>query len=672
MKSLSRLLVVIISIIITNSYAQEYKFGKVSKEELTEKVYAKDSSANATILYEEKIVKLEYSQSEGFVLVTDVFKRIKLYNKDGFDHATHQVLLYERGGDEEVLSGLKGVTYNFDGGKIEKSKLKKDGIFKNQHSKNRKSVKFTMPALKDGSVIEYKYSINSPYIQNIDKIYLQYDIPIKKLLVETHFPEYFTYKKRMSGGVPIDLKSTSYGDKIDFVNKQRTGFYASKTTFDRSSVDFNIKKDKIEALDVVAFREEPFAGNMRNYISSLNYELSFVKFPNQTPKFYTTTWEDVAKTIFERPSFGGELKKDSYYKNDLDQIVNATESEQAKVAKVFSYVKSRMNWNEYYGVYTDVGVKKAYKEQVGNVAEINLMLTSMLQNKGIDADPVLVSSSNKAISLFPTLDGFNYVITRVRLSDGKVLYLDATDKYGMPNILPNRILFGMGRVITKHGGSEMVSLRPKRVSSNRVSIQAELTADGNIKGKESKSYLGYLARGYRASNANIKEEERIKKIQEKDGLNEIAGYTRKGVKEYGKGVNERFDFTLEDQTELIGEELFFSPLLFLKTEENPFKSKERLYPVDFGYGFSNAYMVNVKIPEGYEVASLPASKALKLPENMGSFSYRINEMNGVIQVVVSETVKSPIIPSDYYPTLKEFYKQVVEKENEQVVLKKIK
>jgi hypothetical protein len=38
-----------------------------------------------------------------------------------------------------------------------------------------------------------------------------------------------------------------------------------------------------------------------------------------------------------------------------------------------------MNWNEKMGYYTDLGVKKAYTEKVGNVADINLMLVSMLR-----------------------------------------------------------------------------------------------------------------------------------------------------------------------------------------------------------------------------------------------------------------------------------------------------
>ncbi|MFD2564262.1 hypothetical protein, partial [Aquimarina rubra] len=63
--------------------------------------------------------------------------------------------------------------------------------------------------------------------------------------------------------------------------------------------------------------------------------------------------------------------------------------------------------------------------------------------------------------------------------------------------------------------------------------------------------------------------------------------------------------------------------------------------------------------------------AFKLPDNLGKFTFRSNVVNGMIQVVVDETITAPVIPASYYPAVKEFYNQVIQKENEQVVLKKI-
>ena len=74
----------------------------------------------------------------------------------------------------------------------------------------------------------------------------------------------------------------------------------------------------------------------------------------------------------------------------------------------FNFLKSKVKWNGFYGKYTDKGVRKAYKDRVGNVAEINLILTSMLRFAGLNANPVLVSSRGNGIPIFPTTNGFDY------------------------------------------------------------------------------------------------------------------------------------------------------------------------------------------------------------------------------------------------------------------------
>ena len=101
------------------SFAQDYRFGKVSKEEVQQKVHPTDSSANAAILYREMITEFDYNQTEGFYITTEVFERVKIYNKEGFDWATKKVNLYQgSGGAKEEISNLKGYTYYLEDGKV--------------------------------------------------------------------------------------------------------------------------------------------------------------------------------------------------------------------------------------------------------------------------------------------------------------------------------------------------------------------------------------------------------------------------------------------------------------------------------------------------------------------------------------------------------------------------
>ena len=660
------------------SSGQEYKFGKVSKAELEEQSYEADSTANAVILYDKKEVYYEYNPTvRWFLLITEVHRRVKLYNKNGFDYASDDFLLYKNERAEERMSDLKGYTYSLDGGKVIKTKLQKDGIFENEFSENYDQIKFTMPELKDNSVIEYKYKIISPFVYNIDRIVLQDQIPIKKLDVSIKMPEYFNFKKFTTGYLPIDLKESNADGSFIYTPNRAKFFdvesrsYGSNRPKDKPTpIDYKIIVNSISSTDVPAFKTEAYSGNINNYVSSVVYELQYTKFGTSIEN-YATTWEEIIKKMYSRADFGGELNKTNYYKEDIDQLVGGISDPIKKAGLIFGFVKQKMNWNGNYRATVQSGVRKAYKEGTGNVADINLMLTSMLNHAGVKANPVLVTSNQKVTSLFPTLGGFDYVITRVKLPNGNSIYLDATDKYGEPNVLPNRVIQGTARIIAENGKSQRLNLRPGKPSLNRSSLQYEIDTNGTVKGKSNMYHLDYLAHNFRDRFGIYDQKSQEKRILKKYEIDELINYEVKGANQLGKPVNERFEFVVEDQIEVIDNEMFFSPLLFLRNKENIFKSDDRRYPVDFGYGFSDVYMVNIKIPEGYEIAELPESGGFKLPDDLGSFSFNAKIVNGMIQISVTETINSALILPEYYPSIKEFYNKIIEKESDQVVLKKI-
>ncbi len=650
------------------SYGQKYEFGKVSKDELLEKSYPLDSSANAAVLYENKKVWYEYSKTRGFQLVTEVYQRIKLYNKNGFEHATHEILLYRNSSNKEKISGLKGVSYSLVDNKINETKLDKDEVFENEYSENYNEVKFTMPSLSVGSIVEFKYKIISPFIYSIDKIYLQQSIPIKKLEISVNIPEYYNFKKYTTGYLPINLKESSR-NKIFSVNSKSKKYGALVTQYSVNQVDYEVNMNSIVSTNVPAFIEEPYSGNPENYLSSILFELQFTRFGNSIEN-YATTWEAVAKSVFENPRFGNELERTTYFKNDIDQLLGTTSHPIKKALLIYSFVQEKMNWNNKYGVVTRDGVKKAYTDGVGNSAEINLMLIGMLKYAGVEVNPVLVSSIRKTISLFPTLEGFDYVIARVKSGD-EILFLDATDKYGEPNILPGRVVHGSGRIISEKGTSQLIDFRPEQPATGRFSLQCKLSEDGVITGKTNLYHKDYLAHSFRTAHAIKDKETQTKRLKKRYEITDLNNYELKSVDKLGEPVVERFEFTVDDQAEVIEDEIYFAPLLFLRDKENIFKSNERLYPVDFGYGYANQMMVSIQIPEGYEVSEIPKSQAFKLPGDMGSFVYRSNVNADKVQMTISENLKTPFIPAEYYPTLKQFYNQIIQKENDQVVLKKI-
>ncbi|PIA81822.1 transglutaminase [Gaetbulibacter sp. 4G1] len=673
MKNIINLLVVLfVSQLII---AQDYKFGKVSKEELQEKFNSLDSSASATYLYKYRKTFYEYQEQKGFQLITEIHERIKIYNQEGFDYATKAINLHKSGSYHETVTGLKAYTYNLAEGKIEDTKLKKDGIFKTEKSKYRNETKFTMPNIKEGSVLEYEYKIISPFYQNVDEFHFQYAIPVKKLEAQFQAPEYYNFKVNVKGYLRITPKVENKRDKIVFRNKSRsggTGFGnpTSKTTFSSSTLEFNKEVSTYNLENIPALKEEPYVNNINNYRSSVKYELSYKKLPQSTIEYYSTTWEDVVKTIYKSSSFGAELNKSGYYEDDIDNLISSTSDPKKRIALIFDFVKSKVKWNEYYGYHTDDGVRKAYKEQVGNVAEINLMLTSMLRYAGLKANPVLVSTRQNGIPIFPTREGYNYVISCVELPTGNVL-LDATNKYGSPNILPYRTLNWEGRIIKKGGASSQINLYPNENSKNSILMMIDLSEEGDIEGNYRSVKTNHSALSYRNRYNNSDKDDFLEKLENKYGGLEVSDFKVTNTTNLSKPIMESYKFAKESQADIIGDKIYFSPLFFLCTKENPFKLEKREFPVDFGYPSSSTYRITINLPDGYKVESLPEASALVLPENLGSFKYILSQNQSTIQLLIDTKMNTSIVSPLYYETLKSYFKQFIEKENEQIVLTKI-
>ena len=113
-----------------------------------------------------------------------------------------------------------------------------------------------------------------------------------------------------------------------------------------------------------------------------------------------------------------------------------------------------------------------------------------------------------------------------------------------------------------------------------------------------------------------------------------------------------------------------SCLRFLKSKENPFKLEKREFPVDFGYPSKSTYRIIVNLPANYKVESIPESSAVALPDNMGVYKFSISGSGSKIELIINSEINVPIVSPVYYDVLKEFFKHMIGKENEQIVLTK--
>ncbi|RUA17103.1 MAG: transglutaminase, partial [Flavobacteriia bacterium] len=162
----------------------------------------------------------------------------------------------------------------------------------------------------------------------------------------------------------------------------------------------------------------------------------------------------------------------------------------------------------------------------------------------------------------------------------------------------------------------------------------------------------------------------MEKLEKRHVDMEISEFEIQNNLELEKPVVQSFEFEKEGAYEIIGGKIYFSPMFYLATLENPFKAETREFPVDYGYPWEDKYIITIAIPEGYVVESIPEPMAIVLTEGMGQFRYNITAGGNQINVRVEESINTPIVPSHYYADLKEFFRHIVEKESEKIILTK--
>jgi len=407
-----------------------------------------------------------------------------------------------------------------------------------------------------------------------------------------------------------------------------------------------------------------------NFLSAVYFELATVRhFDGKVDKI-TREWKDAELEMRQEQRFGTQLKRGKDIATELRLTTGKTAS-LAEAKKVYEAVKGWYQWNGTYGMFSEFGIRKALEERKGNVADINLSLAAALRYAGFDADPVLLSTRENGFptELHPVLSDFNYVITRLRI--GEAIYLlDATDDYLTFGMIPERCINGKGRVMGEKE-SYWIDLKPTDKSRQVTFIGLHLSADGRLSGKLQNTYTGYAAmaqrkriRSYNSEQDYVAEVDKILKTAD------IKAHTLTDVDSLHKPLSETFDVELDGFASDQERHLVLSPFIADRWESNPFKSPERLYPVDFGIPIDETVIINLELPPGIKITDLPQKVALGLPNAGGRFLFEARRTDTHLTFQSNLTISRTLYTSTEYHYLKELFNHVVSTQNLDVVLER--
>lgn len=636
------------------------KLGLIDRASLEMTAYPGDSTADAVFLYDYGKVTFSYDNLKGLMMTTNIWVRVKILKESALDRASVAIPYYTGSSykEQEWIDDLKGYSYNLENDQIVRTELEKKAIRREKTTETQTTMKFNLPNAKKGSIIEYSYSLVSP--MNVrhepDMWAFQGSIPRKWSEYNIIIPAFLDYKMTMGGYLTLDIH------KQEPVNVS-----VGHSIYDGPGLSY-----RFVIKDVPAFIDEPYITTASDYVSKINFELASINVPGEMKKNFSQTWDNVERTLDEATWFGGELRKSGFLKDIRDEIAAKTTDPLERMNLAYKHIQDRMKWDGYSGLFAGDGIKKAYDNRKGNACDINLMLTVLLRELDLECNPLLLSTRAHGYlhQEIPMLESFNYVVAHVKVGE-KTYFLDASESYSKPGLLPERALNGFGRLIPRKGKGSFLEIIPSDSDSKLEMINANISPDdGTIKGSYSISYGGYEALDWRskygAEGDNMFHDALKKEVPEW----KIQNMAVKNKTEDLKGtVNVSCDFELEDENASPGV-FYFNPIMAGRWTKNPFKSKERIYPIDLGTGISASFIANFTLPEGYALEEMPKAEIIMLPDKGGKFSYQVRQTGNVIQVNTSIQVGRTRFLAEEYPDLKEFFERVVQKHAQPLVIKK--
>ena len=644
------------------------KFGKVSADDF--KVTAAfDSGASAIVIADIGKSVFEGNTKGYFSLNFRRHTRIKILNKNGLDAANVQIPLYTDGSAEEKLINLKAVTYNLEGNTVVETKLDDASVFKDKLNRKLVVKKFTLPAAKEGSIIEFSYSIVSDFLFNLQSWEFQGDYPRLWSEYEVNIPEFFRYVFLSQGSkaYAVNTQETSYGNWSVLVGSNSTS--ASEVV----NLNGNIGINRWAVKNMPSIKEESYTSTINNYITKVEFQLSSVQFPNSARQDIMGTWAKAADNMMKNENFGEDLgRANNWLDDDIKIITAACKTPLDKAKGIYAFVKKNFTCTSKSGTGLQNNIKTVFKNKSGNVAEINLLLTAMLMHENIDTHPMILSTKNHgyAHDFYPLMDRFNYVISFIKI-DSAAYYLDASSTTLGFGMLHWKCYNGHARLVDPKNPApyylDADSLRETKFT-NVIIINAE-------KGKWEGGYTStpglYESVSIKDDVKDKGEEAFFKKI--KNGFTGDIKLLNMHIDSLSKdtdpvSINYDFDLNLTEEEDII----YFNPMMSDIYKENPFKSAVRQYPVEMPYSSDEIYVANIDIPDGYVVDEMPKSARVSFNESDGMFEYLISSSGESIQFRCRLKLNKANFMPEEYESLRDFFGYVVKKESGQIVFKKKK
>ncbi len=656
------------------------EWGRIPQEHLEMEQYPPDSSASVVFLADYGHVVFRGRRD----MVFERHTRIKILTEAGYDWATVTIPYLAEDRTQRV-GDIEGRTYYLaQGGSVETQEMNSRSVFDEDVDGEWRQMRFTLPALQPGAVIEYRYEIVSTSPVYFPDWEFQRSEPVLWSEFRAEIPEIYHYVSVFQGNPPDITEQEPYARSMTWLLDPSEDLTASAVV--------GGVRHRWVVRDAPALRWEPYMTTPEDFRTKLRFQLAAIGPPSvptvelrsrgRTASIPATqlhevrvlsTWEQLAEELMDLRSFGEQIGRHRSVRDRAAAIAGGLADPARKMQALYDYLRTTMVWTGERGVLVEQDLDDALAAQSANSPEIALLLVSMLREVGLDAHPVLIStrSNGKIVALYPLMSQFNNVLTYVEI-DGVAYLLDATDPFRPYTVLPEEALNGTGFLV-RHPDPLWIPITPAEDYRHECFLYGAIDTAGQLTGRVESSDGGYSAlENRRALNEAETPAAFVREIL-LDGVDGavVDSVTITNDELVAEPLRVTGTFSAPAYAQVAGEFVYFNPLPLGRLRENPLQRPERAFPVDLAYPIRQVYNVTIALPAGYAVHEAPQSVRGSLPDDGGMYQ-RLIQVEGDRLLAQSQLVlKQVVFEPEQYERIRAFFDYIVAREAEQVVLRRV-
>ncbi|HEX4602585.1 MAG TPA: DUF3857 domain-containing protein [Candidatus Angelobacter sp.] len=623
--------------------AQKEDWLPITPKDLEIKQVPGSPGADAVQLYFADFIN-DQEQTEFF------YQRIKVLNEKGNRHADVEIVVPP----ECSISGLKARTIHPDGkiiefaGKpFEKTLIKGRGI-------KILAKAFTMPDVTVGSIIEYKYKVDTQGIFLDNSWTIQHELYTVK--ESFRMKPYSGPLEGFHVGYQVAALSSHMPNNVKAV--QKGGGY-------------ELDVENMAAFEAEGYMppEEDFKPQMRFFYVGPDASTA-EKFWQEAGRKWN---DDVDHFIGSRKEIAQAAVQAIGTETDPEQKLRKLYA-RAQEIRNLSYERERSaEEQKKENLKANQNAGDVLARGVGYRDDITRFFVALARAAGFDASIVRVS--NRKDKFFDKgLLSKRQLDTEIALVSvaGKDIYLDPGTRFCQFGDLRWIRTSAAGLKLDKKGGTFVTApSAPYDKATMRRTADMALDGNGNLKGAITVTYEGGEGLEHRLDEMNTDEAGKKKDLEDEMETWLPSGAIAKLVKTEGWTASDGpltavFDVELSGYASSAGKRLLVPAYLFQAKQMDAFKHSERKFPVYFPYAFSELDRINIKIPDGYRIETTPqdqtASIGFATYQNVVQFdgkqlvTQRLLRVNGIF------------FRLELYPEVKDFFGKVRAGDEQQAVL----